>query len=104
MKKQLVVSHVARSDLRNISAYGKREWGETRNRLYLNAIRDRLKELTRTPALGPLRPEVAEGYRSVLVGRHVTFYRVEERRIIILRVLHQRMDLSSHIGEERSRK
>jgi toxin ParE1/3/4 len=97
---KLVVSRAARDDLAAISAYTLREWGDSRRRAYLHAIRGRFALLQRRPALGVSRDEIAPRSRSFPVGRHVIFYRTTEDAVVILRVLHQRMDIKLHLPLE----
>jgi toxin ParE1/3/4 len=40
-----------------------------------------------------LRP----GYRKYLVGSHVLFYRVTNTDVVVVRILHQRMDVERHL-------
>ncbi|WP_429524114.1 type II toxin-antitoxin system RelE/ParE family toxin [Paraburkholderia youngii] len=39
------------------------------------------------------------GYRKVLVGTHVFFFKEDEHLIDVIRILHQRMDPSYHQNE-----
>ena len=50
--------------------------------------------------MGAPRPEIAQGYRSIPVGRHLVFYREAETSIVIMRILHASMDHVRHIDEE----
>jgi toxin ParE1/3/4 len=93
---RLVVSGAARADLRAISRYGEREWGAARAKQYLGAIQSRFEWLLGAPEAGPSRRDIAAEYRSLLVGRHLIFYRVEEDAIFIVRILYQRMDAKAH--------
>ena len=54
-------------------------------------------DLTINPTLGRSCDAICEGYRKFRVGRHVIFYRVIDRGIDVVRVLHQRMDFESHL-------
>jgi len=94
--KRLVVSAAARADLRNIARYSRREWGKSRARQYLELIRARFANLRHWPEQGPLRTDIGLPYRAVLAGRHVVFYTVEGDAILIVRGLHQRMDVVLH--------
>jgi toxin ParE1/3/4 len=94
---RLVVSPDARADLKGIARYTEKEWGAARKTRYLAAIRERFTTLLRHPQIGAPREDLAPGYRSLPVGRHVIFYRVADDEIVILRVLHQRMDVRLHL-------
>ena len=63
----------------------------------MTAIRDRFAALLDNPKLGKARGDLGAGYRTVLVGSHVVFYRLAADDVRIVRVLHQRMDPVRHL-------
>jgi len=95
--KRLVVARAARADLRAIDRYTQEQWGVAQKRRYLVAIRERFRALMRRPELGPIRDDLRGAYRSLPCGRHVIFYRVEGAAVIVVRVLHERMDMARHL-------
>lgn len=103
--KALVVTAAARADLDEIRRHTVQRWGEEQWRRYGSAIQKRLSSLRlsslrRRSGMGAPRPEIAQGYRSILVGRHLVFYREAETSIVIMRILHASMDHVRHIDEE----
>jgi len=71
------------------------DFGVPRAEARLKRIYSTLRETIGVfPASGRLRPEFGRGVRSFPVLPHVLFYRVEGRRVTILRVLHSRRDLN----------
>jgi toxin ParE1/3/4 len=96
---RLAVSHAAREDLKNIASYTERRWGPARKTEYMKAIREKLRGLLRHPRLGAEREDVGVGYRALQAGSHVAFYRQGDDEIVIVRVLHQRMDTKLHLNE-----
>ena len=38
-----------------------------------------------------------KGYRSLPVENHVVFYRIRDKDIEIVRILHQRMEVNQHV-------
>jgi len=94
---RLVVGHLARRDLQAIARYSEKEWGAARKAQYMAAIREKFSLLLLRPAIGAPRNDIAPAYRSHPVGRHLIFYRVQKDSVIILRVLHQRMDVRLHL-------
>ena len=93
--KRLLVSDTARADLKGIARYSEREWGRARKSQYLASIRARFGTLRQRPEIGAKRPDIGGVYRSLPVGRHVIFYRIEDETVVIIRVLHQRMDAAA---------
>jgi len=94
---QLIISRSARADLKAIARYSEREWGDVRAKSYLAAFGTRFAMLSRRPKLGAPRDDISEGYRALAVGRHLVFYKIDGNRLLVIRVLHQRMDVSFHL-------
>jgi toxin ParE1/3/4 len=94
---RLVVSRAARADLKGIGAYTAEKWGEAQKARYLSAIRERFGALRNNPALGRPRADIAATYRSLPVGRHIVFYRIAKDALVVVRVLHQSMDVRLHL-------
>ncbi len=94
---RLVLSSAARGDLKNIAAFTAREWGEARKKTYMAALGKRFAMLRRNPEIGVVRDDLDSPCRSLLVGSHVLFYKLAEGEILVIRVLHQRMDVRRHL-------
>jgi toxin ParE1/3/4 len=58
-----------------------------------------IHELLTHPQLGSVRNDLAPGLRNIRAGQHVVFYRVDERSIRIVRILHAKMDPGVHLHE-----
>jgi toxin ParE1/3/4 len=95
--KRLVVSAAARADLKAIARYSEREWGRARKKQYLSAIRGRFVRLLQHPETGVARQDLGAGYRNLPIGRHLIFYRIEGDAVVVIRILHQRMDAKMHL-------
>jgi toxin ParE1/3/4 len=89
----------AEADLVDIVEYTSRIWGDAQAETYLRRVFARLEWLAEHPALGRARPEIKDGYRSFLEGRHVIFYRVAEDGIDILGIPHSARDLDAFFEE-----
>jgi toxin ParE1/3/4 len=90
----LILSQPARKDLRDIFAYTLQHWGEAQLRVYRDRIDAALKALSLDPSVGKSR----HGYKTVYVGRHHIYYRHDAAAIFIVRILHERMDATRHLG------
>lgn len=91
---RLVLSQPARKDLRDIFAYTLQQWGEMQLNVYRDRIDATLKALGLDPSVGKSR----HGYKTVHVGRHHIYYRYDATTIFIVRILHERMDATRHLG------
>ena len=97
MANKFALSEDALDDLRRIGRYTQNEYGVEQRKNYLSQLDKRFVQLSKSPHLGRERPEIKPGYRSVVEGRHVIFYRVKDTNIEILRVIHGSMDLKRQI-------
>jgi toxin ParE1/3/4 len=83
----------ARRDLRAILQYTTTTWGDRQASVYANVLDEACARLAEYPHLGKARPEIAPGVHSLPVERHLILYRPQERGVLILPVVHSRMDL-----------
>ncbi len=97
MANKFTLSKDALNDLRRVGRYTQKEYGVEQRKKYLARLDSRFVQLSKNPHLGRERPEIKPGYRSVVEGKHVIFYRVKDTNIEILRVLHGNMDLKRQI-------
>ncbi len=101
--RRIRISEPARRDLKQLGDYTQREWGAAQKRKYLGQIKDGFRALRDTPGMGAPRDEIATGLRAHPVRRHVIFYRDSEGELLIVRVLHERMDLPVHLAPGQDR-
>jgi len=88
----LRLSRRAASDLAEIADYTISEFGIDQARLYRDQFQACFQSLLDNPQLGRSAGEVALGLRRIRQQAHVVFYRVEQDRLLIVRVLHHSMD------------
>ncbi len=100
MKRRLVVSERAQSDLIEIWQFSFETWGEAQADRYLDELDAGLRACGDAPDRGRRRDEIRPGYWSLLVRRHVAFYTVTAEEILIRRVLHCSMDPDLHMDDE----
>ncbi|HSI01933.1 MAG TPA: type II toxin-antitoxin system RelE/ParE family toxin [Reyranella sp.] len=89
-------SRRAKADIDGIWQYTVDHWGAEQAGLYLELIDAAIDTISADPKLGRSCSEIRRGYRKYLVGSHVVFYRMRDREVFIVRVLHQRMDAERH--------
>ena len=82
---------LAKEDLKDIWLYTYSEWGEKQADKYLIELGSGIEGLIDNPELGMVCDYVTQ-YRQYLKNHHIIFYRIEGDEIIIVRVLHERMD------------
>ncbi|HJM51105.1 MAG TPA: type II toxin-antitoxin system RelE/ParE family toxin [Alphaproteobacteria bacterium] len=101
MANEYVLTKPARADLKRIGQYTAEKWGIDQEKKYLTQLFERFDALAENPHLGRERPEIKPGYRSIVEGRHVIFYRVRGAKVEILNVLHGQMDLKRQLENPR---
>ncbi len=84
----------ARADLRGISAT---TWSREQADRYVTDLPHVCKRLATNPNLGRLRDDLREGLRVYPCGKHLIFYFPMDEGIDVVRVLHQRMVIPSHV-------
>ena len=84
-------------DLKAIAIYTQENWGKNQRALYLKMIDDAFHELSANPKLGAKIDDIRAGYFKYRIGSHLIFYRMIYDDVQIVRILHQRMDVESHI-------
>ena len=83
----------ANADLLEIVRYTYQEWGAAQAQSYRVELELALQQLSLTPALGRRREAIAPGLQSFPVAQHIAFYIQRKDRIVVLRILHPRMNV-----------
>lgn len=99
--KGYLLSPMAVADLSDIWDYTEREWGQKQAERYVLNIRDACENLASGHQKGRSAEHIRAGYRRQIVGAHVLFFRLTVDGFIdIVRILHQRMDLATHLDSD----
>lgn len=61
--------------------------------MYLKELQATFARLSQNPELGRQRQELKPGVFSWLHHKHIIFYQLHEKGLIVLRVLHQSRDI-----------
>jgi toxin ParE1/3/4 len=91
------LSEAARADLIEIWAQTFQKWGPNQADAYLDDIDRALNGLIDNPQMGSDCSDLLMGARRLITGRHVAFYEAAEIAILVIRVLHQSMDMPRHL-------
>jgi len=92
------VSRKAQTDIRDIGLYTQQQWGKEQRRRYLSGMEDRFRHLAETPFLGAERPEFQPPVRIHTYEKHLIVYIPEKSGILIVRVLHESMDVPAQLS------
>ena len=83
----------AQDDMFNLIEYGVEVHGAAAARAYADQIGERINWLRTNSRLGPLHSELRSGIRSFRQGRHRIYYLASAKKLTVVRVLHQSMDV-----------
>ena len=81
------LAKVADEDFENILDYGIDTFGLKQALKYHNGMKQRFDELAKQPKLYPAVDHIRSGYRRSVYGSHSIYYRVEAKRVLIVRIL-----------------
>lgn len=83
--------------LAEIHRYTLENWGEAQANKYLKNILSCFHQLAENASLGHRHRLIDDPYRIYPTGRHYIVYRYNSKAIYITAILHESMDIASHI-------
>ncbi len=92
------VSNAALKDLRDIGRYTQSKWGRGQRVAYLDGLNRQFNALTLNPRLAAERQDFDPPVRIHPHERHLILYVIDGGGILIVRVLHQSMDVARHLS------
>jgi toxin ParE1/3/4 len=94
-----IISKKAIADLEGIWLYTADKWSIDQADRYYNLIIDEIHFICKNPNTGKSMEFVRKGYRASKVKSHLVFYKMEKDTILIVRVLHEHMDIENRLEE-----
>ena len=94
------LSKLADRDLGDIYRYSYERFGEAQADRYYASLWRCFEFLADHPTIGRIRTEFQPPARSHQHQRHVVLYDIADGHILIVRVLHERMDIDRHMRGE----
>ena len=87
-------------DIGGIHEYTTSNFGLSQAQRYLNGMHDRFEDLARQPMLGRAAGCLALNLRRYEYRSHVVFYVPDQQGVLIVRVLHQTMDVPRRVMDD----
>jgi toxin ParE1/3/4 len=87
----------AERDLEGIWLYTTKEWGLAQADKYIDGLVAAFTALANSPELGHRCDYVRAGYLRSHVERHLIYFKQAADEIVVIRVLHDRMDVARHL-------
>lgn len=95
----LVFSPGAASDIESIWDFTEGRWGTDQAERYVMALRDTCAAMADGSRPGQDASDIRDGYQKLRCGKHVIFARGrDDGALEIVRILHERMDITAHLG------
>jgi len=91
----LKLSPKAIIDLENIYEYTLSTWGLIQAEKYQNELYSCMISISENPILGSIYYFKSGNYRKMNINRHMIFYKQTKRDCLVIRILHERMDLQT---------
>lgn len=95
--KTLVFSPKAEADIDEIYDYTEEHWGFEKAEAYTFELRDACRMLAEGRRSGRMLPDLKRNYLALSFRSHVVIYRQTDTRLVITRILHQRMNVRRHL-------
>ena len=100
MAKYLLTNKTV-EDLTQIWNYTIDKWSESQADNYYQMLLDNFNDIAHNPDFGKKYSEVIEDLLGFRAGRHIIFYKkIDVDKILIIRILHEQMDLKRRIKEQ----
>ncbi|KAB2784516.1 MULTISPECIES: type II toxin-antitoxin system RelE/ParE family toxin [Brucella/Ochrobactrum group] len=87
---------LAEADLEDIWVYTLREWSLEQANSYITDVMDAFEGLRDDSKRGRFA-DIRPGYLKYAVGSHVIYFREHENTLLVVRILHGRMDVGRHM-------
>ena len=87
----------ARRDIEEIWEYSFERFGLDKAEAYLREIQRGAMTVAEDPRHGLACDEIRSGYRKFSVGSHILFFQASATRVVIVRILHGRMNFDRHL-------
>lgn len=94
---RLQFTPAAERDLGRIWDYTVETWGRGQARRYLREMQQLCTDLAADRLAGRAADEIRPGCRKVACGAHMIYFRREVDRLVVVRILHQSMDVDRHL-------
>jgi len=93
------LSEAAAEDIEGILTRSMLDFGLERAETYFQSLTQCLELLGDNPEMGSTVDEIRPGYRCFLHESHAIFYTPREQDVLIVRILHKRMDADRNLQD-----
>jgi toxin ParE1/3/4 len=94
---KLWMSKAAIKDLEDIWIYTQKHWSERQADRYYRLIMEEINHICSDPSSGRSYEFLRKEYKAVKVKSHLIFYRSNGSVLEVIRILHERMEISEQL-------
>jgi|688.fasta_scaffold39139_3 toxin ParE1/3/4 len=91
--RKYTLTKKADRELEDILFYTKNQWGDNQFEKYTAEIYGMFEKLSENPNLGTPADYIFKGVRKLPLGKHLVFYIILEKQVVIVRILHSSQDI-----------
>lgn len=92
-----IISEEVKKDLEKIWLYTYHNRSASQAKSYTNLIIQQIEFISRNPTSGKKFNHLIKRYFRSKIKSHYIFYKIDETKIQIIRILHERMDIISQL-------
>lgn len=96
--KTIQFTNAARQDLKSIFTYTIRKWGIFQAKRYSDQLHSHIQKIASSAAFSKQVENSGRDLQQSATGRHLVIFEQAEDHILIVRILHEAMDVPRHIG------
>jgi toxin ParE1/3/4 len=97
---KFLLSNKAVEDLSKIWDYTYEVWSENQADKYYELLIETCQEIAKSPDISKNYDDIENNIIGFRVGKHIIFYQeIKPREILVVRILHERMDLKNRLLE-----
>jgi len=94
---ELLLTPKAEHDLEKIFQFTMNSWGLKQAEKYQDELYAGMQLILENVFIGKIYSHSELHYRKFHINRHLIFYRIDENVCVVVRILHDRMDLKRYI-------
>jgi toxin ParE1/3/4 len=99
MKLKYELSKLGLKDISSIWNFTAKRWSVNQANKYYKQLLKEIDKICKNPKIGKSIAEVKENHRSRSFKSHLVISKIDEEKIFIDRILHQKMDIDNELIE-----
>ncbi|MCR9140314.1 MAG: type II toxin-antitoxin system RelE/ParE family toxin [Alphaproteobacteria bacterium] len=96
--KKIQFTNAAKQDLKSIFTYTIRKWGVTQAKRYSDQLHSHIQKIASSVVFSKQVQNSDRDLQQSATGRHLVIFEQADDHILIVRILHEAMDVPRHIG------